>query len=295
MTPALVAVLAAYGVHLLLTPGRASVVGSDEPGDREAGSPHLVERVEGWLTAAGLGDVRARDLVLATMAVWVLGAALTLLAFGAVLPAVLAGALAAGLPLGALRQRRRSRRAAAHDAWPKLVEDIRILTGSVGRSIPRALFEAADALPDELRPAFDAARREWALSTDFAATIDVLERQLASPVADATCETLLIAHELGGADLDRRLRALAVDRRIELHHRKDARARQAGVRFARRFVLVVPLGMALAGMSVGDGRSAYRTPVGQLAVVAALATITGCWLWAGRLLRLPEEERAFRR
>ena len=65
-------------------------------------------------------------------------------------------------------------------------------------------------------------------------------------------------------------------------------------RFARRFVLLVPLGMALAGLAIGDGRSAYETPGGQLAVAVGLAAILGCWIWAGRLMRLPEHERVFR-
>ncbi len=104
---------------------------------------------------------------------------------------------------------------------------------------------------------------------------------------------MLIAHELGGTDVDRRLADLAEDRREDARYRKDARARQAGVRFARRFVLLVPLGMAAAGLSVGNGRSAYQTPFGQLAVLIALAMIVACWLWAGQMLRLPEEERVF--
>ena len=76
--------------------------------------------------------------------------------------------------------------------------------------------------------------------------------------------------------------------------RKDARARQAGVRFARRFVLIVPLGMALAGMSVGNGRQAYEEPQGQAVVLVAMAMTGGCWAWASRILRLPDEERVFR-
>jgi tight adherence protein B len=58
-------------------------------------------------------------------------------------------------------------------------------------------------------------------------------------------------------------------------------------------VLVVPLGMALVGMSVGTGRDAYRTPLGQATVVVALALVLACWLWAGRIMRLPDEERVF--
>jgi tight adherence protein B len=70
-------------------------------------------------------------------------------------------------------------------------------------------------------------------------------------------------------------------------------AKQTGVRFARRFTLLVPLGMALVGMSIGNGRRAYATPFGQVMVVAGIAAVIACWLWAGRLLALPAEERVF--
>jgi tight adherence protein B len=174
-----------------------------------------------------------------------------------------------------------------------MIEEIRILTGSLGRSIPQALFEVGRRGPAELRPAFAAAQREWLLSTDFERTLRVLKDRLADPTADAACETLLVAHELGGVDLDRRLAALAEDRIQDTQGRKDARAKQAGVRFARRFVLVVPFGMALAGMSIGNGRAAYGEPLGQVLVVAGIAMTVLCWLWAGRIMRLPEEQRVF--
>jgi tight adherence protein B len=147
--------------------------------------------------------------------------------------------------------------------------------------------------PDELRPAFVAAQREWLLSTDFTRTVQVLKARLADPTADAVCETLLVAQEVGGTDLDRRLEALIDDRVQDSQGRKDARAKQAGARFARRFVLIVPAGMALAGMSVGTGRSAYQTPTGQLLVVVAIGLVVVCWVWAGRIMVLPEEERVF--
>ena len=60
-------------------------------------------------------------------------------------------------------------------------------------------------------------------------------------------------------------------------------------------MLIVPLGMALAGMSVGNGRHAYATPLGQVAVVAGIALVVVCWVWAGAIMRIPEEERVFSR
>ena len=75
----------------------------------------------------------------------------------------------------------------------------------------------------------------------------------------------------------------------------EAEARQAGARLARWFVIVVPAGMAFAGLNLGDGGAAYRTPGGQAAVVAAIALIALCWGWAGRIMRVPGQRRVFDR
>jgi tight adherence protein B len=174
-----------------------------------------------------------------------------------------------------------------------MLEELRLLTGSAGRSIPQALFEVGRRAPLEWRSGFAAAEREWLLTTDFARTLRLLKERLADPTADAVCETLLVAQEVGGADLDARLQEMIEERVIDLQGRKDAASRQAGVRFARRFVLLVPLGMTLAGLSIGTGRQAYATAGGQVAVAAGLVAVAACWWWSGRLMRLPEQPRVF--
>ena len=181
----------------------------------------------------------------------------------------------------------------AQEAWPRMIEELRVLTSSAGRSIPQSILEIGSSAPPELMGAFLDARREWLLSSDLERMLAALRRGVADPTCDTVCETLLVASELGGSDLDRRLTVLAEDRRVDSRYRREARARQAGVRFARRFVLLVPLGMAVAGLTVGSGAAAYRTPVGQLAVLVALAVTVGCWCWAGSMLRIPIEERVF--
>lgn len=246
-----------------------------------------------WLVHAGLADVPLREVAGVVVALAVLGGLAAFAVFGGVIPAIATALFAGSFPLASYRARRNSRRAAAMDAWPRLLEELRILTSSLGRSIPQSLFDVGRRAPPELRPAFRAAEREWLLSTDFARTIRVLKAALADPTADAACETLLVAHEVGGTDLDRRLEALIDDRIQDTQGRKDARAKQAGARFARRFVLIVPAGMALAGMSVGTGRAAYQTPMGQALVVVALAIVIVCWVWAGRIMVVPEEQRVF--
>ena len=298
MTGVVAASLAAYGVFLLWTSAamgwRGLAIGP-RPASGAANRQGTVwaSRPRDWLRQAGLGDVPTGEVVGAVGAVVVLGAAVGFALFGGIVPAVLAALFSATFPVAAFRARRARRLADAREAWPRMLEELRLLTGSLGRSIPQALFEVGRRAPLELRGAFRAAEREWLLTTDFERTVNLLKRDLADATADAVCETLLVAHQIGGGGLDARLAALVEDRISDVQARKDARAKQAGVRFARRFVLLVPLGMTLAGLAIGTGRAAYQTAGGQVAVASGLVAVIVCWVWSGRLLLLPDEPRVF--
>jgi tight adherence protein B len=293
MTPALAAVAGAYGVFLVYT---RVAFGWRGLGPGPGGRPAVRHRplLADWLRQAGLDGVRPVELAAAGAVLCALGAALAWSLFGGLVAPVAGGLAAGSAPLASARARRERRLAAAREAWPRMLEELRVLVVSAGRSIPQALFEVGRGAPAELRPAFAAAEREWLLTTDFARTVATLKDRLADATADAACETLLVAHEVGGTDVDRRLTALVEDRTMDLQGRKDAASKLAGVRFARRFVLVVPVGMALCGLTIGDGRAAYRTGAGQAAVAVAVVMLAVLWVWAGRLMRLPEEERVFR-
>ncbi len=292
MIPVLVAVAGAAGVFLLYT---SVVLGWQGLGVGPASNRprHRPQRAQQWLAQAGLDDVQPSEFLWVMALLFVLGTGITFALFGSPLPAVAVGAFAATYPVASYRARRRRRRRAAAEAWPRMIEEIALLTGSLGRSVPQALFEVGRRGPEEMRAAFEAATRHWLVTTDFPASLSVLKAGLADATADAACETLLVAHEVGGSDVQRRLAALVEDRTADVQGRKDAASRQAGVRFARRFVLFVPVGMALTGLSIGDGRAAYSTAFGQTAAVAAIAMVVACWLWSARLLRLPEEDRVF--
>ena len=292
MTALVVALGGAYGVHLLYTAVAFGWRGV-QPGPRLRRRRRPADRFHDWLVQAGLGDHRLGELIGAAALLVAVGAVLGWMVFGGELAPAAVGVAFAVVPALAARAGRERRRAGARESWPRLLEELRIKTTTLGRSIPQALFEVGRRAPQEMQPAFEVARREWLLSTDFERTLDVLRSRLADATADTVCETLLVAHQIGGNDLDRCLAALIEDRVMDLQGRKDAASRQAGARFARSFTLVVPLLMALVGMSIGDGRAAYHSPTGQVLVVVAIALMAVCWTWAGRIMRLPEERRVF--
>jgi tight adherence protein B len=281
LAPALVACLAAYGAHLVYTSVALRWKGV-MPGpttDRRRGHGVPLPRLTGL-------SVRA-------IALGAAGALAAIMLFGTLLPAAISGALCTAIAVVSSRAEldRRQHRIAA--AWPAILDETRVLAGAAGRPIPQALFEVGRRAAPGVREAFGSAQREWQASTDFGRALGVLKAELAEPSSDVICETLLVAHQVGGSGVDRRLEALVDDRVRELDLRRDAASRQAGARFARKFVLIVPVGMALVGLSLGTGRAAYASGTAQAIVAVALAVIAVCWVWAGRILRLPRAERLF--
>ena len=288
MSSVIFAVAAAAGTYLLWTHATAPRADRGSVARRR-----LTPRLQAVLHQAGLGDVSPLQFLGTSAALGLLVAMLAAAIVGLGPSALLLGGAAALAPAAIWRHRRTEARRAARDSWPNMIEELRVLTGSVGRPIPQALIEVGLRGPAELRPAFLAAQREWLLTTDFERTISVLTTRLSDPTADVVCETLLVASQVGG-DLDGRLLALAEDRRQDLAGRREAAAKQSGARFARWFVILVPAGMAFAGLQVGDGADAYRTPMGQALVTIGVALVVVCWWWASRIMRLPEDERVLR-
>lgn len=284
------AALAGYGAFLVFT---AVAYGWEGVGLGPARPRRRPRRVRAWLVQAGLGDVALTRLAPPVAVAVVVAAGLGYAVFGGVLPAVVIAVFAGTFPVAAARASRGRRLAAAGEAWPRMLEELRLLAGSAGRSIPQSLFEVGRRSPVEMRAAFSLVEREWLLTTDFERTLATLKAALADPTADMVAETLLVAHEVGGASLERQLADLVEDRLLDQQGRKDAVSKQAGVRFARTFVLLVPVGMALAGLSIGTGRAAYASPAGQVAVVVAVVAVFACWMWSARLMRLPTEPRVF--
>lgn len=275
----------AVGVWLLSTPGRGAVSGTRWL----PVSPALPQAATTLPPAPGRVLRHALAGAAAAAVGWI--GAWTL--FGGVVAPTLVAVLSGLAPPCAVEQRRRRRARDTWQAWPRLLAEIRVLVAHRGQSIPAALFAAGIHAPAGMRQAFSDAARTWLLSTDFDASLRVLKTSLADPTADAVCETLRAAHQIGGVRIDARLRALAESAQAEAAARSDARAKQAGARFARSFVASVPAFMAVIGLSIGRGRQAYESTNGQLLVAFSVLAVAGCWLWAGQIMAIPMRKRVF--
>ena len=181
MIALLLAIVAGYGVHLVYS----SVAfgwdglqpGPPAPETNASGKSHFIEDL-------GLGEFDARSLVAAIAVLALMGFTFGIVLFNGIIAGVLLGMFAATVPVGVARIRHEQTINLAHQEWPSLIEEIRLLTGSLGRSIPQATFEVGLRSGDGLRPAFEEAHREWTISTDFNRSMRVLKAQLAHNTAD---------------------------------------------------------------------------------------------------------------
>ncbi|WP_419841355.1 hypothetical protein [Candidatus Poriferisodalis sp.] len=273
---------AVLGLWLLYTAGPHTM-------RRRLRRPTVMHRTASTAPAAPRSAVRLLCGALVGAAGWI-G---TWTLFGGMAAPALVAAIGGAVPPSSARRRRRRLAGDCWQAWPRLLAEIRISVAQRGQSIPAALFAVGAHAPAHMRPAFGEAERSWSLNTDFEAALRVLKTSLADPTADAVCETLLAAYQIGGVRIEARLRALAEAAQAEAAARADARAKQAGARFARSFVAAVPAFMAVIGLSIGRGRQAYESGGGQVLVALSVAAVAGCWLWAGRMMAIPARKRVF--
>lgn len=220
-------------------------------------------------------------------AVAAVAAAGALLLIGSPLVAVVAAFAAVLIPPALARREARLRAERLIDAWPRMLDEARVLCGAGGLSLAQALFTAGRSASGDLRKAWASAETTWRLSADLERSIAVITQQLPDPTTALICSTIEVINDTGGATQHEQLARLVADRRRDAATRRTAESELAGARFARRFVLIVPVGMALAGQSVGTGRGAFASPSGQLAAAIAVAVTWACWIWSGRLLTVP--------
>lgn len=200
------------------------------------------------------------------------------------------GCLAGWGPVGYVRSKRRKRIERLRDAWPDAIAGL-VAAVRAGTSLAESCALAADGGPVHLKPGFESFRRSYRSRGSFRVAIGELQRVLADPIADRVCASLLIAHDVGGNDLVRTLRALGDFVRDDLRIRREIEARWSWTVTAARVAASAPWIVLLMMATRPEAARAYNSATG-LAVVAGgvAATILGYRLML-RAARLPDHRR----
>lgn len=239
---------------------------------------------------AGYPKLGAVHVVMICTATVLLAGTVTAALTSSVVVAVVAAGAGLWAPIAWLRGRARRRRRAHREVW---AETIALISSGVraGVSLPEVLCSLADRGPDVLRPHFYAFRSHYRSTNSFNAALGQLVDRMADPVADRVAVALQLAHDLGGTDLVRVLRALGDFVRDDLRTRKEVEARWAWTVTAARLAAAAPW-IVLVGMSSRpEAAAAYDSAGGTILVICgAAATLIGYRLML-RAARLPDEPR----
>lgn len=206
---------------------------------------------------------------------------------------VIAGAfavVAAWSPFAIARTRRQGRARRFREAWPDALASL-VAGVRAGVSLPECCASLAARGPADLRSGFAAFTSTYRATGSFHAGLERLKNELADPVADRVVVALMLAHEVGGSDLVRVLRALGDFVRENLRVRKEIQARWSWTVTAARVAAAAPWIVLLMMSARPEAAAAYNSATGAWVVaVGALVTVIGYKLML-RAARLPEEGR----
>lgn len=204
---------------------------------------------------------------------------------------LIAGTLAATIPLWWVHSRARRTRKEVFGVWPETLE---VLISAVRSGLP--LAEAVSALaesgPPPIRSGFAVFRHTLHVTGRIDDALDAVKERFADPVADRIMEALRVAKDVGGQDVGIVLRALATHVRREQRTRGELEARQSWTVNGARLAAASPwLILALLCMRPENARAFDSAAgAGVLAVGAVLTFIAHRIMrWIGRL---PTESRS---
>jgi tight adherence protein B len=257
-----------------------------------AAAPRSLAPLRAALAQAGLGGLPVSALAAISVILGVACAALAEALLGVRALTIVAGAVAAALPVLVLLWRARERRRSNRTIWPDVVDHLVSAVRS-GQALPDGLAALAESGPAPTREAFAGFGRDYGSTGNFGYAIDRLKAVLADPVADRILETLRMAREVGGSDLTLILRNLAAWLRQDSGIRSEVEARQSWIVNAARLGVAAPWIVLLLLSSRPEGAVAYNTVAGTVVICSGLGVSVLAYRIMVLIGRLPEERRWF--
>lgn len=195
------------------------------------------------------------------------------------------GVAAGGVPSTVTGLVRKKRAAELRKAWPDAVDHL-IASIRGGDSLPAAVATTAESGPPPLRPHLGSVVAEYRATGDFSQAVERLGERLGDDVTRHVVPALVMAHQIGGRELVRLLKALATFTRDDDAVRQEVAARQSWTVSGARAAAAAPWVILLLFSTRPTAMAAFRSPPGNALIAAgAVTTFAGyrCMLALGRL------------
>lgn len=198
------------------------------------------------------------------------------------------GAVACSSLLFRWKQIQRHRIEELSTTWPGFLDRTRAKMLTSSRSLPYVIFEENSTDSVFLNELLLCGKREFETSGELERAIQAMWRQGEDEeVTNYVCSALLDAAGSTSSQMERQLTVISETVRSRNETRQEARSRLAGVRTARTFIVIIPIGMALAGIAFAGSIQPFTTAPSIEQMIVAAAVLALCWHWSTRLMTFP--------
>ena len=184
------------------------------------------------------------------------------------------------------------RHSAIHGACPEMI-DILISGVQSGLSLNESLTGLSQRGPEIFKVEFQRFAENLYSQGNFSKALIEVKESIAHPSFDQVIEALLIARELGGAELLTILRLLGKFIREELSLRREIEVKQNWIKNSAHLSAAAPWILLLLLSTQPSTTEAFSTATGVLILGAGLAITAIAYLWMNSLSRIPVPTRIF--
>jgi tight adherence protein B len=184
------------------------------------------------------------------------------------------------------------RKSAIHGACPEMI-DILISGVQSGLSLNESLAGLAQRGPDVFKDDFQRFTENLYRDGNFNNALIEVKETIAHPSFDQIVEALLIARELGGAELLTILRLLGKFIREDLSLRREIEVKQNWIMNSAHLSAAAPWILLLLLSTQPSTSQSFSTPAGLFILGAGLGITAIAYLWMNSLSRLPDPNRIF--
>lgn len=184
------------------------------------------------------------------------------------------------------------RKSAIHGACPEMI-DILISGVQSGLSLNESLAGLAQRGPEVFKDDFQRFTENLYRDGNFNNALIEVKETIAHPSFDQIVEALLIARELGGAELLTILRLLGKFIREDLSLRREIEVKQNWIMNSAHLSAAAPWILLLLLSTQPSTSQSFSTPAGLFILGAGLGITAIAYLWMNSLSRLPDPNRIF--
>ena len=184
------------------------------------------------------------------------------------------------------------RKSAIHGACPEMI-DILISGVQSGLSLNESLAGLAQRGPDVFKDDFQRFTENLYRDGNFNNALIEVKETIAHPSFDQIVEALLIARELGGAELLTILRLLGKFIREDLSLRREIEVKQNWIMNSAHLSAAAPWILLLLLSTQPSTSQSFSTPAGLFILGTGLGITAVAYLWMNSLSRIPDPNRIF--